>query len=206
MKMYKSSLKQDSRKYQYCLLLRITWTNIQCKMLLKFSLTRHIFCIGNTHSPGGHWPRKEVWGCAALKNPFSRLSCSSQGSHFYQKCQFARPLLRKLGNFSLYSLIFCLTDFSSQAPKFGSSQAPKFVNFQFTSRLFWRQISVRKPHTSEIRAAHPYLTKVECPHPHPPAHGYHVMTRFVLRGLFRTNVHVLVWQQNQCVMFSCQNI
>ena len=28
-------------------------------------------------------------------------------------------------------------------------------------------MSVRKPHTSEIRAAHPYLKKVECP---PPAY------------------------------------
>ena len=70
---------------------------------------------------GGHWPRKGVWGCAALKTPFSRLSCSSQGSHFKQKSQF---LLRKFGNFSLYSLNFC-QNFSSQAPKLG--------NFQFTS-------------------------------------------------------------------------
>ena len=54
--------------------------------------------------PGRHWPRKRVWGCAALKTPFSRLSCSSQGSHFKQKRQFTvHPLLRKYGNFSLYS-------------------------------------------------------------------------------------------------------
>ena len=80
------------------------------------------------------------------------------------------PLLRKFGNFSLYSLNF--------HPKF-SSQAPKFGNFQLTSPKIWkfsihnpsnlgisghkppfqRQVSVRKPHTSEIRAAHPYLKK-----------------------------------------------
>ena len=44
-----------------------------------------------------------------------------------------------------------------------SSQAPKFGNFPLTSPPFQRQMSVRKPHTSEIRAAHPYLKKVECP-------------------------------------------
>ena len=52
--------------------------------------------------------------------------------------------------------------FSSQAPKFGNFQftSPKFGNFQFTSPLFQRQVSVRKPRTSEIRAVHPYLKKI----------------------------------------------
>ena len=40
-----------------------------------------------------------------------------------------------------------------------SSHAPKFGNFPLTSPPFQRQMSVRKPHTSEIRAAHPYLKK-----------------------------------------------
>ena len=53
------------------------------------------------------------------------------------------------------------------------SQALKLGNFQFTSPQFWkftahkplfqRQVSVRKPLTSEIRAVHPYLKKVEPP-------------------------------------------
>ena len=123
--------------------------------------------------PGGHWPRKGVWGCAALKTPFSRLTCSSQGSHFKQKSQFTRPLLRKFGNFSLYSLKIYLTSpqiwkfsahkppnleiLSSQAPNLGlfSSQAPLFRGkYQFTSP------TVRKsgPHT-------PTWKKVECPPP-----------------------------------------
>ena len=49
-----------------------------------------------------------------------------------------------------------------------SSQAPKFGNFQFTSPPFQRQISVRNPHTSEIRAAHPYLKKKLSVSPPPP--------------------------------------
>ena len=73
------------------------------------------------------------------KGPISSKRVSSQDS-----------LLRKFGNFSLYSLNF--------HPNF-SSQAPKFGNFQLTSPPFQRQMSVRKPHTSEIRAAHPYLKK-----------------------------------------------
>ena len=42
-----------------------------------------------------------------------------------------------------------------------SSQASKFGNFQFTRSLFQRQVSVCKPHTSEIWATHPYLKKKE---------------------------------------------
>ena len=48
---------------------------------------------------GGHWPRKRVWGCAALKNPFLRLSCCSQGSHFKQKSQLTRPPFEKIWKF-----------------------------------------------------------------------------------------------------------
>ena len=40
-----------------------------------------------------------------------------------------------------------------------SSQAPKLGNFPLTSPPFQRQMSARKPHTSEIQAAHPYLKK-----------------------------------------------
>ena len=46
-----------------------------------------------------------------------------------------------------------------------SSQAPKFGNFPLTSPTFQRQMSVRKPHTSEIRAAHPYMKKIWVPPP-----------------------------------------
>ena len=57
--------------------------------------------------------------------------------------------------------------FSSQAPNLEifSSQAPKFGNFLLTSPPFQRQMSVRKPHTLEIRAAHPYLKNSWVPLP-----------------------------------------
>ena len=48
---------------------------------LLFSCTGSLVLV---NKPGGHWPRTGVWGCAALKTPFSRLSRSSQESHFKQ--------------------------------------------------------------------------------------------------------------------------
>ena len=62
------------------------------------------------------------------KGPISSTSVSSQD-----------PLLRKFGNFNLYSLNFC-PNFSCQAPKFG--------NFQLTSPQIWK-FSVHKPPLSE---------------------------------------------------------
>ena len=122
-------------------------------------------------SGGWQWPRKGVWGCAALKTPFSCLSCSSQESHFKQKSQFTRsPFWENLEILASTAPIF--TQILAHKPpnlEIFSSQAPKFGNFQFTSPQIWkfsvhkppfqRQISVRKPHTSQIQAAHPYLKK-----------------------------------------------
>ena len=101
---------------------------------------------------------------AARKGPISSKRVSSQD-----------PLLRKFGNFSLYSLNF--------HPNF-SSQAPKFGNFPLTRPPFQRQRSVRKPHTSEIRAAHPYLKKSWVPPP-----GEHTALQRQIQSTFVT----LLW-------------
>ena len=82
---------------------------------------------------GGDWPRKGVWGCAALKTPFSRLSPSLQGSHFKQKSQFTRP------------------PFENFCPNL-SSQASKFGNLQLTSPQIWK-FSVHKPPDLEISSS-----------------------------------------------------
>ena len=100
--------------------------------------------------PWGHWSGKGVWECAALKTPFHASPVVRKGPISSEKVSSQDPLLREFGNFSLYSLNFC-PNFSSQASKFGK--------FQFTNHFFQRQVSVRKPHTSEIRAAQPYLKK-----------------------------------------------
>ena len=122
---------------------------------------------------------------AAHKGPISSIRVSSQD-----------PLLRRYRNFSLNSLNFH-PNFSSQAPKFGNFQltSPKFGNFQFTSPQIWkfsahkppppfqRQISVRKPHTSEIRATHPYLKKSWVPPP-PRGWGGMFIRKYGIWGIF----------------------
>ena len=111
--------------------------------------------------PGGTDLERGSGDVQPWRPPFSGLSCSSQGSHFKQKSQFTRPLLRKFGNFSLYSLNFH-PNFSSHAPKFGNFQLTsppirKFSVHKPPPPPFQRQISVPKPHTLEFRAAHHYL-------------------------------------------------
>ena len=89
---------------------------------------------------GGHWPRKGVWGCAALKTPFSHLSCSSQGSYFKQKSPFTA---------SICTQILALTPPNLEI---FSSQAPKLGNFQFTSPQIWK-FSAHKPPFSEANSS-----------------------------------------------------
>ena len=126
----------------------------------------------------------DVW---PWRPPFHATPVVRKGPISSKRVNSQDPLMRKFGNFSLYSLNFC-QNFNSQAPNLEifSSQAPKFGNFQFTSPLFQRQVSVRKPHTSEIRAAHPCLKKVECP---PPRNFTYV--RCIMIGMWRPNGWIL---------------
>ena len=90
------------------------------------------------------------------KGPNSSKSVSSQDPPFWENLEnlastasiFAQVLALKPPNWEIFS-----------------SQALKFGNFQFTRPLFQRQTSVRKPYTSEIRAAHTYLKKGWVPPP-----------------------------------------
>ena len=83
---------------------------------------------------GDVWPWRPPFHAspAARKGPISSKRVSSQD-----------PLLRKFGNFSLYSLNF--------HPNF-SSQAPKFGNFQLTSPQIWK-FSAHKPPFSEANVS-----------------------------------------------------
>ena len=115
-----------------------------------------------TISPGGHWPRKGYGDVRPWKPPFHASPVVRKGPISSKRVSSQDPLLRKFWNFSLYSLNFH-PNFNSQAPKFGNFQltSPKIWKFSAHKPRFQRQMSVRKPHTSEIRAAHPYLKKVE---------------------------------------------
>ena len=104
-------------------------------------------------APGGHWPFHA--SPVVRKGPIS------------SKSQFTRTIW----NLTLYTASIFAQILALKPPylEIFSSQAPKFGNFQFRSPLFQRQISVRKPHTSEIQAAPAhtlYLKKVECPPGH----------------------------------------
>ena len=84
--------------HEYSLSTRKGFMNIRC-------------CTSRVHEyslvPRGDTDLERVYGhVRPWRPPFSRLSCSSQGSHFKQKSQFTRTLLRKFGNCSLYSLNF----------------------------------------------------------------------------------------------------
>ena len=110
---------------------------------------------------------------ATRKGPISSKRASSQD-----------PLLRKFGNLSLYSLNFHQI-LAHKPPNLEifSSQAPKFGNFPLTSPRFQRQImSVHKPHTSEIRAAHPYLKKSWVP----PPPGMFLIDLYGIQWLWRS--------------------
>ena len=122
------------------------------------------------HSPTFPYPSWIVTSCRGGGTDIERGMCGPEDPLVTPLLQFTRvpfqakesvhktPFLRKCWDFSLYSLNFC-PNFSSQAPKFG--------NFQLTSSQIWkisvhkisfkRQVSVCKPHTSEIWAAHPLI-------------------------------------------------
>ena len=134
----------------------------------------------------GHWSRKGVWGCAALKTPFSRLSCHSQGSHFKQNSQFTRPPFEKIWKFKPLQPQF--------SPNF-SSRAPKFGNFQLTSPQIWK-FSAHNPPFSEanyVSSQAPHLgnpgrtplpeKKLSAPPPHP---GMFLIDLYGIQWLWRS--------------------
>ena len=98
--------------------------------------------------------------------PFHASPAARKGPILSKRVSSQDPLLRKFGHFSLYSLNFH-PNFSSQAPKFGNFQltSPQIWKFSTRKPPFQRQMSVRKPHTSEIQATHPYLKKSWVPPP-----------------------------------------
>ena len=100
---------------------------------------------------------------AALKGPISSKIVRSQD-----------PLLRKFGNFSLYSLNF--------HPNF-SSQAPKFGNFQLTSPQIWK-FSAHEPPNFEIFCSQAPLFRGKC--------------QFASPTLRKSGPHTPTWKKVEC--------
>ena len=123
---------------------------------------------------GGHWPRKGVWGCAALKTPFHASPAARKGPISSKRVSSQDPLLRKFGNFSLNSLNF--------HPSF-SSQAPKFGDFQLTSPQIWK-FSAHKPPNLEIFRSQAPLFRGKC--------------QFASPTLRKSGPHTPTWKKVEC--------
>ena len=108
---------------------------------------------------GGHWPRKGVWGCAAVMTPFFQ---ASRGSLAYQFTIIA-PLL--CPPFSNFRKIF------NFQPCFGqnfSSQDANFPNFRSLDPWFFKENPLPRPYFWKPVWHIPTQKKVECPPPPPP--------------------------------------
>ena len=112
---------------------------------------------------GGHWPRKGVWGCAALKTPFSRLSCRSQGSHFKQKSQFTRPPFDSEN----LEILACTASIFTQIWKFSAHKPPNLEIFRSQAPLFRGICQFASPTLRKSGPHTPTWKKVECPPPGP---------------------------------------
>ena len=98
------------------------------------------------------------------------------------KNQFTRPPFEKNLNI--------LASTASIFPQISLLSSSKIWTFQFTSPLFQRQKSVRKPLTLQIRATHPYLKKVEClPWASPPIVMTCYQTTTLLHWIFHMKVY-----------------
>ena len=112
--------------------------NDECHKLMKSEMLGYKCRGGGT--PGGTDLEKGYGDVRPWRPPFHATPVVRKGPISSKRVNSQDPLMRKFGNFSLYSLNFC-QNFSSQAPNLEifSSQAPKFGKF-----------SVHKPPNLEI--------------------------------------------------------
>ena len=107
-------------------------------------------------APGGHWPRKGVWGCAAVMTPFFQASRRSLAYQF----TIIAPLL--CPPFSNFRKIFHFQ------PCFGqnfSSQDTNFPNFCSLDPSFFKKNPLPRPYFWKPVWHTPTKKKVECPPP-----------------------------------------
>ena len=103
---------------------------------------------------GGHWPRKGVWGCAAVMTPFFQ---ASRRSLAYQFTIIAPLICPPFSNFRKF--------FHFQ-PCFGqnfSSQDANFPNFRSLDPSFFKENPLPRPYFWEPVWHIPTKKKVECP-------------------------------------------
>ena len=109
---------------------------------------------GGLRPGGGHWPRKGVWGCAAVMTPFFQASRRSLAYQF----TIIAPLL--CPPFSNFRKIF------NFQPCFGqnfSSQDANFPNFRSLDPSFFKENPLPRPYFWKPVWHIPTQKKVECP-------------------------------------------
>ena len=111
------------------------------------------------HWPGGgHWPRKGVWGCAAVMTPFFQAIRRSLAYQF----TIIAPLLCPPPPFSNFRKIF------NFQPCFGhnfNSQDANFPNFGSLDPSFFKENPLPRPYFWKPVWHIPTQKKVECPPP-----------------------------------------
>ena len=129
-----------------------------------------------THTPqgGGTDLEKRYEDVRPWKPPFHTATVVPKGPISSKRVSSQDSLLRKFGNFILYSLNF--------HPNF-SSQAPKFENFQLTSPQIWK-FSVHKPPNLEIFSSQAPLFRGTC--------------QFASHTLQISRPHTPTWKKVEC--------
>ena len=119
-------------------------------------MVNHTFCVRHrVKSVTGGGGTNLERGCGDVRPrrpPFHASPAVREGPISSKRVSSQDPLLRKFGNFSLYSLNFC-PNFSFQAPKFG--------NFQLTSPQIWKFSDHKLPNL-EIFSSQAPLFRGKC--------------------------------------------
>ena len=122
-------------------------------------VTHGMACLGpqwSANIPEGHWPRKGVWGFAAVMTPFFQ---ASQRSLAYQFTIIASLLCHPFSN---------LRKFFHFQPCFGqnfSSQDANFPNFRSLDPSFFKENPLPRPYFWKPMWHTPTKKKAECPPP-----------------------------------------
>ena len=142
--------------YLFIFLLSTTEWFLRCQHYGSYSLHCSLYfktTLNNLSGGGGTDLERGYRDVQPWRPPFHTSPAAHKGPISSKRVSSQDPLLRKFGNFSLYSLNFH-PNFSSQAPNLDifSSQAPKFGNFPLTSPQIWK-FSAHKPLFSEANVS-----------------------------------------------------
>ena len=151
----------SKRIFRFELQLGSYWQNIKLPQIPHIYRNHNFSIICNfldllLHPGGGHWPRKGVWGCAAVMTPFFRATRRSLAYQF----TIIAPLL--CPPFSNFRKIF------NFQPCFGqnfSSQDANFPNFRSLDPSFFKENPLPRPYFWKPVWHTPTKKKVECPPP-----------------------------------------